>query len=96
MYTKDKTQRITLRLNEEQFAFVATICDALGVSPSEYLRMMINLAISSAKKANSSMELAQSTVEFIDERMRRNVSTNNNTQEVSRRENEQTNIDNIV
>ena len=49
MYTKDKTQRITLRLNDEQFTFVKTVSDALGVSPSEYLRMMVNLSMTGAK-----------------------------------------------
>lgn len=82
MYTKDKTQRITLRLNEQQFAFVGTICEALGVSPSEYLRMMINLAMSSAKKADSATDMAKSTANFIEE--------------VQRRENEQTDINSLV
>jgi Mn-dependent DtxR family transcriptional regulator len=69
MYTKDKSQRITLRLNEEQFTFVKTVADALGVSPSEYLRMMVNLSMTGAK---------------------------NTEKEGSRRENEQTNSDDIV
>lgn len=69
MYTKDKSQRITLRLNEEQFTFVKTVSDALGVSPSEYLRMMVNLSMTGA---------------------------NNMEKEVSRRENEQTDSDDIV
>lgn len=42
MYTKDKNTRITLRLNEQQFAFVKANADILGVSPSEFLRMVIN------------------------------------------------------
>ena len=51
MYTKDKSQRITLRLNEQQFDFVKTVADALGVSPSEYLRMMVNLSMVGAQGA---------------------------------------------
>lgn len=69
MYTKDKSQRITLRLNEEQFTFVKTVADALGVSPSEYLRMMVNLSMTGAK---------------------------NTEKEGSRRENEQTDSNDIV
>ena len=42
MYTKDKSTRITLRLNEEQFNFVRENADILGVSPSDFLRMVIN------------------------------------------------------
>ena len=41
MYTKDKSNRITLRLNDAQFAFVkynADICEALGVTvPDDYV-----------------------------------------------------------
>ena len=42
MYLNDKTNRITLRLNDNQFAFVKQSSDMLGVSPSEFLRMVIN------------------------------------------------------
>lgn len=42
MYMKDKNHRITLRLNEDQFAFVARSAEQLDVSPSDFLRMVIN------------------------------------------------------
>lgn len=42
MYMKDKLNRITLRLNDEQFEFVKSNSDLLDVSPSEFLRMVIN------------------------------------------------------
>jgi uncharacterized protein (DUF1778 family) len=42
MNIKDKTNRITLRLNDKQFNFVKESADVLGVSPSEFLRMIIN------------------------------------------------------
>ena len=42
MNIKDKTNRITLRLNDKQFNFVKASSDVLGVSPSEFLRMVIN------------------------------------------------------
>lgn len=51
MYTKDKTNRITLRLNDEQFEFVKGNADVLGVSPSDFLRMVINSTMSLAKAA---------------------------------------------
>ena len=50
MYTKDKNQRITLRLNAAQFQFVQTQSDILGVSPSDFLRMMVNASMSVTKK----------------------------------------------
>lgn len=52
MYTKDKTQRITLRLNAEQFAFVRSSADSLGVSPSDFLRMVVNFSMTTARKAD--------------------------------------------
>lgn len=45
MYIKDKTNRITLRLNQNQFDFVKSNSDVLGVSPSEFLRMVVNSAM---------------------------------------------------
>lgn len=53
MYTKDKNTRITLRLNEEQFAFVKANADVLGVSPSEFLRMVVNSAMAMSRKVES-------------------------------------------
>jgi uncharacterized protein (DUF1778 family) len=50
MYTKDKSNRITLRLNDEQFAFVKEQADTLGVSPSEFLRMVVNASLATSKK----------------------------------------------
>lgn len=47
MYTKDKSNRITLRLNESQFNFVKSSADLLGVSPSDFLRMVINASMAS-------------------------------------------------
>lgn len=49
MYTKDKSNRITLRLNDEQFAFVKSQADLLGVSPSEFLRMVVNASLATSK-----------------------------------------------
>lgn len=56
MYTKDKNQRITLRLNSDQFEFIKTVSDALGVSPSDYLRMMVNLAMVGTQKAETAQK----------------------------------------
>lgn len=50
MYLKDKSNRITLRLNDEQFEFVKTNADLVGVSPSEFLRMIVNATMSMTKK----------------------------------------------
>ncbi len=34
--------RVTLRLNNDQYAFLLKVSELLGVSPSDYLRMTIN------------------------------------------------------
>lgn len=49
MYTKDKNHRITLRINDEQFSFVKQSADLLGVSPSDFLRMVVNMTMASSK-----------------------------------------------
>lgn len=53
MYTKDKSLRITLRLNPDQFEFVKANADTLGVSPSDFLRMVINASMSASAKLDS-------------------------------------------
>lgn len=55
MYTKDKSFRITLRLNEEQFSFVKEQADTLGVSPSEFLRMVVNASLATSKKVSEKL-----------------------------------------
>lgn len=50
MYTKDKIHRITLRLTDEQFQFITANSEMLGVSPSDFLRMLINATVSTTKK----------------------------------------------
>lgn len=45
MYTKDKSHRVTLRLNDEQFDFVTASADLVGISPSEFLRQVVTMAM---------------------------------------------------
>lgn len=56
MYTKDKSNRITLRLNDEQFEFVKGNADVLGVSPSEFLRMVVNASMATTKMVIKNVE----------------------------------------
>lgn len=56
MYTKDKSNRITLRLNDEQFEFVKWNADILGVSPSEFLRIVVNSTMALAKSAEAKLK----------------------------------------
>lgn len=59
MYTKDKNQRITLRLNEEQFDYVKSNADVLGVSPSDFLRMVINASLATSKTHKTQVTLVE-------------------------------------
>lgn len=43
------THRITLRLNEEQYNFLIKISSILGVSPSDYMRMVVNSGMVTTK-----------------------------------------------
>lgn len=56
MYTKDKSNRITLRLNDQQFQYVKLNADLIGVSPSEFLRMVVNLSMATANIAKQKIE----------------------------------------
>lgn len=80
MYTQDKVCRITLRLNEEQFAYVKGTADMLGVSPSEFLRMVVNSSMAMEKRASHALSEVKKKLEA----------------EVSGRENDKTNINDIV
>lgn len=56
MYTGDKNQRITLRLNPAQFAFIQHNAEIMGVSPSDFLRMMINSVMTMHDAINEGVE----------------------------------------
>lgn len=81
MYTKDKSNRITLRLNDEQFDFVKSTADGLGVSPSAFLRMIVNVAFASSQKSQDVL-----TDDVVEEMAKESI----------RRENEITHNDCIV
>ena len=59
MYTKDKQNRITIRLNDEQFEFIKYNADIMGVSPSEFLRIMVNSTMSVTRKALTDQKVGQ-------------------------------------
>ena len=69
MYEKDKKTRITLRLSQEQMDFVLNDSQTLGISPSEYIRMLISTCISMSKKLKDQME---------DKRRENDFTANNN------------------
>lgn len=95
MYTKDKKQRITLRLNDEQFDFVRMNSDMLGVSPSDFLRMVINASLS-AYKAGLAAKEGQEAFAFTDSLRETIDSTLEKAKEGEGRANDETDQYNIV
>lgn len=63
MYTKDLTNKIIIRLNDKQMAFVQDDADLLGVSVSDYMRMMINTSMCLAQKAKEKLANANIKVD---------------------------------
>jgi hypothetical protein len=57
LQTNDKRNRITLRLNDEQFSFIRTTAEILGVSPSEFLRMVVNASMVGMRKDEKTKEV---------------------------------------
>ena len=70
MYTKNKFKRITLRLSDEQFEYVQANSEMLGVSPSEFFRMVVNAAMvaSVASKNAASRVIADAAYDQLIER----------------------------
>lgn len=76
MYLKNKNQRITLRLSGEQFEFVKDSSESLGVSPSDFLRMVINFTMTTSRKAEEAVEeVCNKTVEKMEGLRRENEQT---------------------
>lgn len=57
MYEKDKRQRITLRLTDEQFEFIKSQTDILGITPSDYIRMLVNSVFYAGKHGKDLTEV---------------------------------------
>lgn len=87
LYEKNKTNRITLRLNDEQFAFVRSNSDVLGVSPSDFLRMVINSTMVNTKRLEDNIHIVREVI---------NASVNADERIGAGRENDKTDFDNLV
>lgn len=54
-YGDKYTKRLTLRISERQLEWLVKISEVLGVSPSDYLRMVINTSMISTQKSVDTM-----------------------------------------
>ena len=89
MYTKDKSHRITLRLNENQFDFVRMNAEQLDVSPSDFLRMVINSSMFAWKQMSDSDKYKEAMGEIV-------VSASSKVTEGIGRENDEANQHNFI
>ena len=80
MYTKDKSHRITLRLNEEQYTFVLDSAMMLGVSPSDFLRMVVNASLATSRKMDTAQREAVERIEREERQGRENDKANKHNQ----------------
>lgn len=53
MYMKDLGERMTLRLTDEQRKYLVEMSKMSGLSPSDFLRMMINTSMYAYNKSKS-------------------------------------------
>ena len=61
MYEKNKNQRITLRLDDVLFSFVRTNSEMIGVSPSEFIRMMLNSIMINSNQVKEKLKKIEET-----------------------------------
>ena len=61
LYEKDKRYRLTVRVSEQQFAFLKQYADVVGVAPSELLRMMINASMYADKRIEEGANAKQTS-----------------------------------
>lgn len=54
--------RVTLRLNDEQYSFLISVSEMLGVSPSDYLRMSVNTGMVAMKNTTYSETMQKGMV----------------------------------
>ena len=62
--TDVKPHKVTVRLSDKHYEFVEDITKALGVSPSEYLRMLLDKQISQVNRRTSTTEITIIPITF--------------------------------
>lgn len=83
MYTKDKTIRITVRLDKPSSDFVTSSAQQLGVTPSQFVRQIIYQQMYAQKQVQQVLD------KTIKEQLESTGKASNN-------ENKQTNFNNLV
>lgn len=84
MYSKDKNHRLTLRLNDDQFAFLLQNAESLDVAPSEFLRMVINTSMYASRQMVGNEKLHEAVEDIV-------IKTHEEIEEAKGRENDEAN-----
>lgn len=53
MYHNDLAHRISLRLNDEQYKFIIDQSELMGVSPSNFCRLILNACMITEQRLNA-------------------------------------------
>lgn len=56
MNMNDKTKLLSIRLNEEQYNFIAKDSQFCGLKVSDYVRMLINMSMCTAKNMEEKLK----------------------------------------
>ena len=68
MYTKDLKHKMTLRLNDELFAYVNEMSDKFSISPSDFIRQCIAQTLDARKIAEKTVQqLGMKSIEELKE-----------------------------
>lgn len=54
--TENKPHSVHLRLTDEQYQFLKTDADAMGIGVSDYLRIIVNMTMTAVRKASTKVE----------------------------------------
>lgn len=62
MYSKTLNQKMTIRFSEEVNNYILEACEIYGVTPSEYVRQVLNQSMWAYKTARNAMTTAMPKV----------------------------------
>lgn len=99
MYEKDKKQRLTVRVNQEQFDTIRKNAEMLGIAPSDFVRMLINSFMFAEKASQKDMDGLSKATEGLAEAFvgtSVKIAKEELKKEAKGRENDKATIDNLV
>lgn len=71
--SENKPHSVHLRLTDEQYEFLKADADFMGVGVSDYLRMIVNMTMSTAKKMKDNIQLKMQLGDLADENEKNDI-----------------------